>query len=642
VNNPIRENGVVNISGQPFVIKSLQVDLKDIVLRGKGGIERVMDFQQFYNELATGAIKIPGYATERQGKTWEPSEYAEAIFRRDIIKLVDSEEYRRSAQSERNELMLKVGLEHEKKVPCPKTIRQYQKKYAKGAFEALIPNYRARGGKGWRVKAAAKELVRTAILDTYAKDDKLNLAATARIVNDRLKGSDCQVEGNQSISVKLVSRVLQEMPRDIVLDGRIDPRTYRLLSRQAVNEFYVEHAFELVQIDAKTIDMYVVDEFGRRFSKITLYSMVCSRTGFPVGIYVTAGTPSEYSLLKLFEFFFSPKDEKFKERFELISDWPAPCGLNKVLLDNASENAAGVSLELVRDLGIDIHYARAYRGDDKPHVESLFNTLDKMVFHRMPGSKKSAEKGIKNRHERAEQEACYTVEQVYKQVVKFIGDYYVHLPVVKLGFRHGKNISIKQALDEELKRFMPPPPPSLEQVQRLILHKNKEIRTVQHYGIDFEGFQYNSYAFRDVTRDYLQKPVTILFNPAECAAIYVVDPRSGELIKLDCKMRAVPNVSFEVIKEIRKQYERDPQTMTGHDYHRVYASLLNKWTTDSSRRRSKISDHNRAGQKKARESYHRDVQAQLDQHAAAPVARTVMPVEPDDDFVPAPVEVIQP
>lgn len=101
MNNPIRENGVVNISGQPFIIKSLQVDLKDIVLRGKGGIERVMDFQQFYNELATGVIKIPGYATERQGKTWEPSEYAEAIFRRDIIKLVDSEEYRRAAQSEK-------------------------------------------------------------------------------------------------------------------------------------------------------------------------------------------------------------------------------------------------------------------------------------------------------------------------------------------------------------------------------------------------------------------------------------------------------------------------------------------------------------------------------------------------------------
>lgn len=311
MNNPIRENGVVNISGQPFVIKSLQVDLKDIVLRGKGGIERVMDFQQFYNELATGVIKIPGYATERQGKTWEPSEYAEAIFRRDIIKLVDSEEYRRAAQSEKMSSWLKLDLSTKKR--C--RVQNHQavpEKYAKGAFEALIPNYRARGGKGWRVKAAAKELVRAAILETYAKDDKLNLAATARIVNDRLKGSEFLVQGNQSISVKLVSRVLQEMPRDIVLNGRIDARTYRLLSRQAVNEFYVEHALELVQIDAKTIDMYVVDEFGRRFSKITLYSMVCSRTGYPVGIYVTAGTPSEYSLLKLLSFSFPRKTRNSK------------------------------------------------------------------------------------------------------------------------------------------------------------------------------------------------------------------------------------------------------------------------------------------------------------------------------------------
>lgn len=369
--------------------------------------------------------------------------------------------------------------------------------------------------------------------------------------------------------------------------------------------------------------------------------MVCSRTGYPVGIYITAGPPSEYTLLKLFEFFFSPKDEEFKARFELISDWPAPCGLNKVLLDNATENAAGVSLEIVRDLGTDIHYARVGRGDDKPYVEALFKALDEYVFHRMPGSKVSAEKGIKNRHVRAEREACYTVEQVYKDVIKFIADTYVHEPVVKLGFRHKKNTTIKQALDEELKVFMPPPPPSLEQVKRLILHKNKTVRTVQHYGIDFEGFQYNSYGFSEVTRDFLQKQVTILFNPSECAAIYAVDPRSGELIKLDCKMRNVPNVAFDVIKEIRKHYERDPQSMSGHDYHRVYAGLLNKWTKDS-QRRTKISDNNRAGQKKALVGYHHDVQSQLEQHAVASVALTSTMVESDDDFEPAPAEKKQP
>ena len=633
VNNPIRENASVNISGQAFIIKSMQVDLKDIVLRGKGGVERVIDFQEFYNALAEGTIKIPGLTTERNAKCWEPSEYAEAIFRRDIVKLLDKDEYRQATDAEQAKMLQDFGVEHQKRVPTLKTIRKYQKKYLLRGFEGLIPKFSARGGRGWQEKSGAKKLAQEVILATYAKDDKLNFAATARLVADHFKCTG-DASAKHKISSKTVSRIIRELPRDIVLNGRIDPRTYRFLSRQAVNEFYVEHAFELVQIDAKTVDMYVVDEFGRRYSKITLYAMVDTRTGYPIGIYMTAGPPSEYTLLKLFEFFFSPKNEEFKARFELISDWPAPCGLNKVLLDNAVENAAGVSLEIVRDLGIDIHYARAYRGDDKPYVESLFKALDDYVFNRMPGSKVSAEKGIKNRHARAEREACYTVEQVYKDVVQFIADRYVHEPVVKLGFRHRKNMTIKQAMDEELKLFMPPPPPAIEQVQRLILHKNKTTRTVQHYGIDFEGFQYNSYGFSEVTRDFLQKPVTILFNPSECAAIYAVDPRSGELIRLDCKMRDVPNVPFDVVKDIRKHYERDPQTMNGHDYHRVYARLLNKWTKDS-QRRMKISDNNRLGQKKAREGYHQEVKTQLDQHVMASGVRTVTQIDTDDDFAPA-------
>lgn len=635
--NPIRESATVEISGQPFIIKSLQSDLKDLVLRGKGGIERVLDYGEFYNGIAEGVIKIPGYSRERPVRYWEPSEYAEAIYRRDLIKLVGSDKFRRVSKEEQKTLLLEVANEHGKKVPAEKTIKGYQKKFAAGGFEALIPNYHSRGGNGWKAKTELKETVRKSILETYARDDKLNLAATTRKINAILKESCRPGEVIQKISPKMVSRVLYTMPRDVVLNGRVDPRTYRVASRQAVNEFYVEYAFELMQIDAKTIDMYGVDEFGRRFSKMTLYSMICSRTGYPVAIYVTAGAPSEHALLKLFEFFFMPKDQAFKERFELKSDWPAPCGLNKVLLDNASENAAGVALEIVRDLGIDIHYARAFRGDDKPHIESLFSTLEKMVFGLMPGAKKSSEKTIKNRHERAEKEACYTVEDVYKDVVQFIADTYVQEAVVKLGFRHGKRMTIHESLNEELKRFMPPPPPSLEQVQQLILHKHKTIRTVQHYGIDFEGFQYHSYPFAEVAREFPQQQVTILFNPSECLAIYAVHPRTGELIKLDCKMRHVPNVSFEVLKDLRKEYEGDQGIMNGHDYQKAYARLLNKWGKDSQRSK-KISDNNRLGQKKALKGFHSEVQTLLDQKAVAPANPTVWPVEQDDEFIPAPRE----
>jgi len=637
MNNPIHENALVEISGQTLFIKSMQVDLKDIVLRGKGGIERVLDFQEFYNGLSSGDIKIPGYSPERTQKNWEPSEYAEAIFRKDIVKLCDKDKYKSASKAEQSKLLVELSEEHIKKAPSLKTIRSYQKKYSNGGFEALIPKYSARGGSGWSKKFKHKELAERIILETFAVDDKLNIASTARLVNLALVDEKDAEGAPVSISAHTVSRIINEMPRDMVLEGRLDPRTFRLQSRQAVNEFYVEYAFELVQVDAKTIDMYVVDAFGKRYSQITLYSMICSRTGYPVGIYVTGGAPSEYTLLKLFEFFFAPKDAAFKEKFELESDWPAPCGLNKVLLDNASENAGGVSLEIVRDLGIDIHYARAYRGDDKPYVESFFNVLEKKVFKRMPGAKNSSDSAVKNRHDRAEKEACYTVEDVYKDIVQFVADHYVNLPKVKLGFRYGESTSIKQSLDEELKRFMPPPPPSLEKVQRLILQKNKTTRVVQHYGIDFECFQYHSYEFASLAKKHTLSDVEILFNPSECAYIFAVNPFNNELIKLDCKMRGVPNVSFELIKSIRKEYEGDPNNMNDHEYNRVYGRLLAKWAKDS-QRRSKVSDNNRAGRKSAQKRHHDEVKVQLESCAAPARKPVVQSDDIDDDFIPAPRE----
>jgi putative transposase len=633
--NPIHEGTSVEVSGDSFYIKSMRVDLRDVVLLGKGGIERTLDFQDFYNQLATGQIKIPGHVVERARRDWKPSEYAEAVYRKAIVELVDSDRYRAADDDWKMQSLVRLGSQYGKHVPSTRSIKAYRRKYVEAGFEALIPDFSARGGNGWTKKGQQKALAEKIILETYARDDKLNIASVTRIVNDALKDEHDDDGNSLQLSAKTISRMIHDMPRDLVLTGRMDPRTYRLLSRQAVNDFHVEYAFELMQVDAKTIDLYVVDELGQRYTQITLYSMVCTRTGFPVGLYVTPGAPSEYTLLKLFEFFFSPKDAAFKQRFGLKTEWPAPCGLNKVLFDNASENTAGVSLEIVRDLGIDIHFARAFRGDDKPHVESLFKALDEYVFKRMPGAKYSSQDGVTERHDRAEREACYSVEDIYKDLVQFVADVYIHKPREKLGFRYKRSTTIKQAMDEELRRFMPPPPPSLERVQRLILQKHREVRKVQHYGIDFENFQYHSYEFAALAREYALTEVTVLFNPGDCSTIYAVNPKTQELIRLDCKMRGVPKVSFEDIKKIRKAYGLPLGDMQGHDYQRVYAQLLTKWTADSQKKRKvKIKDNNKAAREEERKKDHAQVGEQLQKGSPA-LATPIYDVAHDDAFEPA-------
>jgi putative transposase len=201
-------------------------------------------------------------------------------------------------------------------------------------------------------------------------------------------------------------------------------------------------------------------------------------------------------------------------------------------------------------------------------------------------------------------------------------------------------MSIKQAMDEELRRFMPPPPPSLERVERLILQKNRDVRRVQHYGIDFENFQYHSYTFAALAKQYALTEVTILFNPGDCRAIYAVNPRTDELIKLDCKMRDVPPVSFEVIKLLRKTYGQPIDGMQAHDYQRVYAQLLLKWSTDSRKKaKAKIKDNNKAARQVERDKHHAQVEDQLQK--ALPVAsvpKALLLTEDDDYFEPAPRE----
>lgn len=633
--SPIRESAVIEMSGITFVIKSMNADLQDIVLRGKGGVERTVDYSQFYNGLAAGTIRIPGHSPQRTQKSWRPREYAEAVFRSDLVKLFESDRYYKAGIEEQKTLRETLASQHGKKVPSAKTIKSYQRKYARGGFDSLLPDFSSRGGAGWANKLEQKLLAKEMILQIFATDDKVNITSITLLINDKLRD---HLDGSgkpQRISSKTVSRIIHELPRELVLCGRVDAKTYRLASRQAVNAFNVEYAFELMQVDAKTIDQYVIDEFGNRYTQITLYSMVCSRTGYPVGIFVTPGAPSEYTLLKLFEFFFSPKDDDFKARFGIDTQWPAPCGIAQVLLDNASENAGGVALEIVRDLGIEIHYARAHRGDDKPFVESLFKTLEQRLFKRMPGAKKSSEPLAENRHVRAEKEAYYSVEEIYQKIVRFIADVYVHEDCEKLGFRHGRRMSIKDAMDVELKRFMPPPPPPLAQVQRLVLQKNRVTRKVQHYGIDFEGFQYHSYEFASLARERFLKEVDVLFNPSQCGSVYVVNPLTRELIKLHCKMLGVPDVSFEIVKEIRKRYRGTPSEITGHDYQRIYASMLNGFHKDS-RRRRKVKDNNQAGRKLSKEQSYGEVRAQLELLSSPGVEPVTNVQNMDDDFAPAP------
>src|SRR5690606_20709106 len=145
-----------------------------------------------------------------------------------------------------------------------------------------------------------------------------------------------------------------------------------------------------------TLHFICRDKHGVLYSEITLYALVCARTSYPVALYVTPGAASEYGIFKLLEFFLIPKNDDFKRNWGIKTDWVMPCAMQAILLDNHSSNASKFALAIVRKLGIDIHYTRKGRGDDKPHVERFFGTLETMLISKMPGATKSQDKTKKD------------------------------------------------------------------------------------------------------------------------------------------------------------------------------------------------------------------------------------------------------
>jgi hypothetical protein len=215
--NSIQTGTSVEILGSPFLIKSMRVDLRDVVLVGKGGVERTLDFHDFYNQMATGEIKLQGHAVDRGKVDWTPSEYCEALYRKDLVRLVESGHYLKADEDQKQQSLTRLGEQHSKSVPSAKSIKAYQRQYAKAGLEGLIPRFSGRGGHGWSVKSRPKALAEKILLETFAKDDKLNVASMTVIINDALK-DELDVQGRPlSLSVKTISRMIRDMPRDVVL-----------------------------------------------------------------------------------------------------------------------------------------------------------------------------------------------------------------------------------------------------------------------------------------------------------------------------------------------------------------------------------------------------------------------------------------
>jgi len=173
---------------------------------------------------------------------------------------------------------------------------------------------------------------------------------------------------------------------------------------------------QLYEIDETPFDEEIISHLSTPentiyLGKPTIYVVKDVFTRYIVGFYITCSNPSYDTFRKAI--FDVCRDRlqwlKSLNCEDFLSEWE-PMGLPQtILVDNAELNNSK-SEGLASDLGITISFGRPSRGDDKPHIESIFNSLPNFLPSMSQGHKRAGEIG--QRRNDARGHACHTIDDL--------------------------------------------------------------------------------------------------------------------------------------------------------------------------------------------------------------------------------------
>ncbi|MDZ7889382.1 MAG: Mu transposase C-terminal domain-containing protein [Pseudomonas sp.] len=627
------------INGESFCIDEILLSIGTIRLVGKGGVRLEITSDDFYNKCASGEIQTEQDLVSNEIRKPTTAEETEANFREEIVvkyrKMLEGFEKKSHIEAELKKFCYLKGHKNVRL----RTVREYSKAYGKNNFNALIPNYVGRGGKGWSSKEELVKFVEAKAKEIYFSQDNVSKTSFYLMVDELIRQEFGIPKPEKTISESTCIRIIDRLPAATASNGRLEKKTLNLEQRKSLKKYRGCRAFAIAELDAAEVPVYSVDEFGNKHTEVTVYLIRDVRTSYPLAVYVMAGKPCEMGFYKVLEQFYSPRTEEFYQKLgvEGISI-VSPAHISTLVIDNAAEHFGKLVSEVIRRVSTVVKNTRQYRGDDKGYVESGHGILWAMLYSFMPGVKKSQDKRVKERGKRAEAEACYTVEEIFKETLEFFYGSYINGYDVELGFLYGKPMTIAQAMEEELKLFMPLPPPSLESFKKLMALMHCEQRVVHHYGVEYGGFKFYGGEMARYVDEKNLKSVNVYYNPADCTRVYVsgINDNSGTLIEVPNKTIGVPEISFDDAAILRTLYAGGNRIMTGQDYQRLRGKQLIRFYENSKKPAKKIKDQNKIVRKNTKNKFNTEVGEELASAAIAPKSLVIPELEHDDDIVPAP------
>ena len=432
-----------------------------------------------------------------------------------------------------NEYGINIALDILQDISYPNSVgslKRWVSDYIQGGEEiySLIPDFERSGRPPKRLDNEVERIIELAIDQVYMKreaktiDDVLHEVAviindfnTDRLPEDKLP-TPCRAT---------IARRIAERPQAPFIATRHGKRAAERAERQYESFDYPDTPLAGAEYDETTSDLIIIDRNDLLPLGRTTIGW-CKDVGmrYPLGYCATFEWPSSLTVMEtLYHTILQKPDVRLK--YGTQHDWIAHGLVGTLAVDNARHLRSPSLRQVCFELGIVLRPARVRDPIFKAAVESHMNTMNKMFFHKIPGTTFSnpQKRGDYNSAETA----CLFADEFDKSINTFIVDIYaesLHRGIDAIPARLWERATQKP-------NYLWPLPPDADRLRMLLGRMTH--RAVFHYGIDLFSLRYNCDELGKIrSRLDDKEKVIVKFHTNDISRIFVYNRFEDEYLEV--------------------------------------------------------------------------------------------------------------
>lgn len=391
-----------------------------------------------------------------------------------------------------------------------RSVRRWQRRYREEGISGVLRTRRVDRGQS-RIRADWEQFIIRTYKDGNRGSCKLSPAQVAVRVKVRAEELGEESYPSHMTVYRLLEPFRAEKKR---VRGSLGWRGNRLsLQTREGLEIEIEWANQVWQADHTKVDVLLVDSEGELIGRPWLTIVVDTYSRCIMGMHIGFDAPSAQVVCLALRHAILPK--RYPVSYDLQRDW-GTYGLPQYLYTDGGKDFRSKHLEQVT-LALGIVPCLRRRPSDGGIVERPFGTFNTELLSGLPGYVSS---NVGDRSSKAESEACLTLQQFERLLVRYIVDNY------------NQSIDARMADQSRIGRWEAGRAAQLqllgERELDICLMKRDRRRVYRSGYIQFASLTY----LGEHLAAYAGESVIIRYNPRDITTIWVYEQRDGQEVFL--------------------------------------------------------------------------------------------------------------